>query len=61
MRTFTEEMIFKLDANNNYNATVVCPICNKENIKYDGCYSTCDHLKRTVKNEDKLFAIFRGE
>jgi|ADurb_Leu_01_Slu_FD_contig_41_968203_length_291_multi_1_in_0_out_0_1 hypothetical protein len=60
MAKFEEELIFELDRNNNYNAKVLCPVCGKENVKYDGCYSSCGHLKRVIKREDKLFAIFEG-
>ena len=60
MTKFEKELIFELDENNNYNAKVMCPICNKENVKYDACYSCCDHLKRVNKREDKLFAVFEG-
>lgn len=61
MARFEEELIFELDKNNNnYNAKILCPICGTENVKFDSCYSSCIHLKRVKKREDKLFAIFEG-
>lgn len=53
-----KEFIYELDENNNYNGKAICPICGKENIKFDESCVYCEHLKLIRKRDNRIFAIF---